>query len=83
MISAVPLAKRINPGAGKAPTLPSVRSSVCVGDGLGLALREGWVDMSPESWIDPANCMDFALVLPLQAKLGANRGKQELPTHIN
>ena len=40
------------------------------------------MDTSPESWIDPANCMGFALVLPLQAKLDANRGKEELPTHI-
>ena len=36
------------------PTLPWVRSRICVGAGLGLALREGWVDMSPETWMDPS-----------------------------
>ena len=30
-----------------------VRSRVWVGAGLGLALREGWVDTFPESWTDP------------------------------
>ena len=37
-------------------TLPWVRSRIWVGAGLGLglglALREGWVDTSPESWIE-------------------------------
>ena len=43
--------------SGDTPTLPWVRSRVWVGAelglGLGLALWEGWVDTSPESWIDP------------------------------
>ena len=41
--------------AGDAPTLPWVRSRVWVwvGAGLGLALREGWVETSPETCIDP------------------------------
>ena len=37
--------------SGDAPTLPWVRSIVWVGAGLGLALREGWVDRSPITWI--------------------------------
>ena len=47
---------RINPGFwGRAypPPPPRVTSRVWVGAGLGLALREGWVDTSPESGIDP------------------------------
>ena len=39
--------------SGDAPTLPWVRSGVWVGARFGLALREGWVDTSPESWIIP------------------------------
>ena len=35
--------------------LPWVRFRVWVGTGLGLALREGWVNTSPETWIDPEN----------------------------
>ena len=40
--------------SGDVPTLPWVRSRVWVGAGLrfGLGLREGWVDTSPEPWID-------------------------------
>ena len=41
--------------SGDALILPWVRSRVWVRTGLGLelAVREGWVDTSPESWIDP------------------------------
>ena len=39
--------------SGDVPTLPWVRSRVWVGAGLRLHLREGWVDTSPETWIDP------------------------------
>ena len=33
--------------------LPSPGLGLGFGFGLGLAVREGWVDTSPESWIDP------------------------------
>ena len=37
--------------SGDVPALPWVRSRVWVGAELGLGLREGWVDTSPESLI--------------------------------
>ena len=36
--------------SGDVPSLPRVRSRVWAG--FKFALREGWVDASPESWID-------------------------------
>ena len=42
----------ITPGFWGHPPLPWVRSRVKVWAGLELALREAWVDRSPECWID-------------------------------
>ena len=39
--------------SGEAPTLPWVGSRFRAGVGLGLSLREGWVDTSPEYWLYP------------------------------
>ena len=41
--------------SGDTPTFAWVRSRVLAGAGLGLTLREGWVDTFPESWIDREN----------------------------
>ena len=38
--------------SGDVRTLPWVRLRILIGSGLGLALRDGWVDTSPESWSD-------------------------------
>ena len=45
---------RINPGFWDGPTLPSLRPKVWVRAGLGLGLREGRVDPSPETLVNSA-----------------------------
>ena len=48
------------------PTLPWAKSRVWVGAwlGLGLALKEGWVDTSPESRIDQSRFLGTRLPSP-------------------